>query len=244
MRNLKGLLLNKFITKKSDLDDFKTSYAQSGEDVIVDFIFQHILNQSDFKYFDIGAHHATYLSNTALFYKNGLTGVCIEPDPVLHNDIIKVRSRDICLNIGVGFGKDEEITEELDFYIMSVRTLNTFSKEEAERLQNEGTFKIVDKKKIPVVHIHKLFEEYFLPDFLSVDVEGIDFQILKSIDLNKYRPKVICIETAEFSPIPPGKKEYDSINYLKQRNYIVYADTFNNTIFIDNQHLQQLYPTK
>jgi FkbM family methyltransferase len=219
----------------------KYSYSQTGEDLIVDFVFKHILQKKDFTYFDVGAHHPFYLSNTALFYKSGMKGVCIEPDPLLHEEISKARSRDVCLNIGVGFTIDETATEDLDFYIMSARTLNTFSREEAERLDSEGLYKILEQKKIPVVHLHRLFKEYFVPDFLSIDVEGIDFEILKSIDFQKYRPKVVCIETAEFSAVPPGKKEEESIVYLKEKDYLVYADTFNNTIFIDNIYLQKLY---
>jgi FkbM family methyltransferase len=219
----------------------KYSYSQTGEDVIIDFIFQHILRLPNFTYFDIGAHHPTYLSNTALFYKNGMTGICVEPDPVLHEKIVKARSKDTCLNIGIGFNEDENLEEELEFYIMSARTLNTFSRQEAERLNSEGQYKIVESKKIPVIHIHKLFKKYFIPDFLSIDVEGIDMEILHSINIEKYRPKVICIETAEFSPVPPGRKEEEAIIYLKEKGYMVYADTFNNTIFIDNNYLQKIY---
>jgi len=238
---MKTVLRNILSGEKADKNIGRT-YAQSGEDVIVDFIFKHILKHDKITYFDIGAHHSTYLSNTALFYKMGSTGICVEPDPILHDEIRKARPKDTCLNIGIGFSKDEIITEDLEFFIMSSRTLNTFSRKEAERLDQEGTYKIVDKKKIPVVHLHTLFNKYYIPDFLSIDVEGIDLEILKSIDFSLYRPKVLCIETAEFSPIPPGKKEYDSINYLVEQNYMVYADTFNNTIFIDNQYLKSIYP--
>jgi FkbM family methyltransferase len=179
-----------------------------------------------------------------MFYRLGLRGICIEPDPLLHAEIMKARRGDVCLNIGIGFNEDDQKRESLEFYIMSARTLNTFSREEAERLDKEGTFKIVNKQEIEALHLHKLFRDYFVPDFLSIDVEGIDFEILNSIDFDLYRPKVICIETAEFSPIPPGKKEEESILYLEEKDYIVYADTFNNTIFIDNLYLQGLYKSR
>lgn len=231
------------VEKMSRGADFKLSYSQTGEDVIVDFVFRYVLKEPSFTYFDIGAFHPTTLSNSALFYDRGLTGLCVEPDPMLYDHIRKKRPKDICLNAGIGFNEAKE-SEAMDFYIMTARTLNTFSKAEAERLDGEGTYKIREKRKIAVVHLHKLFEDYFVPDFLSLDVEGIDFQILKSIDLKKYRPKVICTETAEFSPVPPGKKEYESIDYLKENDYMVYADTFNNTVFIDNLHLQNLYSPK
>ena len=74
-----------------------------------------------------------------------------------------------------------------------------------------------------------------IPDFLSIDVEGLDIEIIKSIDFVKYRPKVICVETIQFSPKGNENiKNYDIINYLKEMNYYLYADTNINSIFIDN----------
>lgn len=230
-------IIKSFLKKLTSDGDQKISYAQSGEDLIIDFVFKHVLQKPHFTYMDIGAHHATHLSNTALFYQNGMKGISIEPDPVLYNEIKKVRTTEVCLNVGIGYNISENETTSLEFYIMNSRTLNTFSKEEAERLDKTSDYKIVDKIEVPVIHIHKLFKEYFVPDFISIDVEGIDFQILQSIDLENYRPIVFCIESAEFSPIPPGKKVYDSIEYLTERGYVMYADTFNNSIMIDKRVL-------
>lgn len=243
MNNLKRVYRKIYALAKGGRP-YVESYAQTGEDVITYFIFKNILQKPTFTYFDIGAHHPTYLSNTYLFYKAGMRGVSIEPDPILHSELTITRPEDRNLNVGVCFSQNDNVAEKLDFYIMSVRTLNTFSKQEAERLDAEGTYRIKEVKKIPVVHIHQLFRDYFVPDFLSIDVEGLDFEILKSMDLSQYRPNVICVETAEFDPVPPGKKEYEAIDYLKSCDYIVYADTFNNTIFIDQLYLKSLYPAK
>jgi FkbM family methyltransferase len=217
---------------------YKKSYSQSGEDLLVEFIFYHILNIKDFTYMDIGAHHPYYLSNTAIFYEKGNKGISIEPDPILFNEIKKERPNEICLNIGIMFNKKQNNEELAEFYIMSTTTLNTFSKKEAERLHYEGTYKITEKKMIPVKHIHQIIEEYFLPDFVSIDVEGIDYEIIQSFNLKKYRPKVICIETLEFSPnASENIKNKEIINYLSSNNYFLYADTNINSIFIDNNLL-------
>lgn len=235
LNKLKNILKN-----KGNDNDFKNqylhhSYSQVGEDIIVEFIFKHILKQNEFTYMDVGAHHPFYLSNTALFYEKGFKGISIEPDPNLCSLIKKYRTNEVCLNIGIMFNEVVNIKQEIDFYVMSATTLNTFSKEEAERLDNEGTYKITDIKKIEVQHLHSIFKKYFLPDFLSIDVEGLDIEIIKSIDFVKYRPKVICVETIQFSPKGNENiKNYDIINYLKEMNYYLYADTNINSIFIDN----------
>lgn len=84
-------------------------------------------------YLDIGAHDPTYLNNTYTLYEQGSTGVNIEPDPDLFARFGVRRPRDINLNIGVG-----ERSGELEFFIMSARTLSTFSAEEARAMAAPG----------------------------------------------------------------------------------------------------------
>ena len=75
--------------------------------------------------------------------------------------------------------------------------MNTFSKDQAEglpRIYGEQYSKprIV---KMPLVPINEVIANHFKngpPDFLSVDVEGLDFDILKSLDFARFGPRVIC----------------------------------------------------
>jgi hypothetical protein len=90
----------------------KSSYSQSGEDLIISFIFDTLRIKKP-SYIDIGAHHPYFISNTALLYENGSRGINIEPDPVLFKKINKVRKKDINLNFGIG-----EKESVMDFYIM------------------------------------------------------------------------------------------------------------------------------
>jgi hypothetical protein len=62
----------------------------------------------------------------------------------------------------------------------------------------EKGYKIEKVLKIPLVRIDRVIAEHFggaAPDYLSIDVEGLEFEILKTLDLTRYRPKVVCIET-------------------------------------------------
>ncbi len=208
----------------------KISYSQCGEDLIVNFLFQ-TMRISHPSYLDVGAHHPRYISNTFFFYNNGCSGVCIEPDPTLMDYIRKVRKRDVCLNVGVGIGP--EATAK--FYLLSARTLNTFSLEEATRYQANGKQKIEKIIDVPLVSINKVIEEYFpsCPNFISLDVEGMDFEIIKSFDFSKYRPQVFCIETLTYTDDKTERKLVEIIDYMKACDYIPYADTYINTIFVD-----------
>jgi FkbM family methyltransferase len=206
------------------------SYSQCGEDLIMDFLFR-ILKIKNPKYIDIGAHHPFYLSNTALFYEKGSQGICIEPDPILFKELKKQRENDICLNIGIGLHDEEEV----DFYIMSTPTLNTFSKIHAENYVSQGNQKIVDVKKITLYNINTIIKMYCetTPNLISLDIEGLDFEVLQSFDFLQYRPEVFCIETLTYTEDNNEKKLINIIDYMISQGYKVYSDTYINTIFVD-----------
>jgi len=210
----------------------KISYSQCGEDLIVDFLLTHILEIKNPNYLDIGAHHPVHFSNTYLFYQRGCRGVSLEPDPVLFKVIAQERSGDININKGVGF---KEQSEMADFYTMSYRALNTFSKIDAERISESGVYKIDAIQSIELININTIMSAYFpsgLVDFLSIDVEGLDLDILKSIDFIQYKPRVICVETIVFTSGKKISKLHDTIDFLVANGYHNYADTSINTIFV------------
>lgn len=208
----------------------KISYSQCGEDLIISPIFDALGIQKP-SYIDIGAHDPIYLSNTYLLYLNGSSGVCIEPNPALHSNIKNRRKRDICLNMGVGIAA----ATEAQFYCMSSSTLSSFSREDAERMASYGNEKIEKIITIPLISFEEVIKQYLLvcPNFVSLDVEGMDLAILKSIDLTKYRPQVFCVETLTYTENKTEQKILPTINYMLDNGYFIYGDTFINTIFVD-----------
>jgi FkbM family methyltransferase len=214
---------------------FRKSYSQSGEDVIIDFIFK-VRGIEKYSYLDIGAHDPLYISNTAYFYSKGCRGVNVEPNPVLIKKFKLYRPGDVNLNVGVSDKKGN-----LKFYVMDPYTLSTFSQVEAEKITKEKKFKILRTLDVPVVSYKDIVEEYFnniAPDVLSVDVEGMDEVIIKSIDFKTQRPKVICLETidsVEKDENKIHKKDQEIVAYLLAQGYFVYADTYINTIFVDKE---------
>lgn len=164
-----------------DIIKVKRSFSQCGEDLLIQYVF----NLRDIQrpsYIDVGAHDPFFLSNTALFYENGSIGINIEANPQLFKNFNIHRSQDINLNIGLGYQK-----RELDFYIMQDNTLSTFSKEEADFMMTNGK-KLAEIKKVKLTTIMNVLNEYnngTFPDFMSLDVEGLDFEILQSIDFEK-----------------------------------------------------------
>jgi len=212
---------------------YKRSYSQLGEDLITDFIFKNLKIEKP-TYIDIGANDPIKLNNTYFLYKKGSRGICVEPDPELFKKIKEKRKKDICINIGIGIKENKKA----DYYMMSSKVLSTFSKEEAENLISTTNQKIEKILQIPLLPLDKVVRENFnneTPNFMSLDTEGFDFEILKSIDFERFRPEVICVETLTYTEDKTERKETEVIDFMLQEGYYVHADTYINTIFVDRQ---------
>jgi len=227
MRNL----LRSFALKLApDYKYKKASYAQYGEDLIIFSIFREHLHIPKPSYIDIGAHHPFHLSNTALFYKFGCKGVNIEANPDLIEDFYKYRPNDKNLNIGIS----PEKNDTLPFYIMDQPEMNTFIKEQAELLDRKG-FPIKKVVNIQCYTLKYIIDNYcngIFPDFLSLDVEGLDEYIFEHYDFSASRPKIICVENLNNEDGHLYKIEKIR-NILSNNNYVLIADTFLNDIFVD-----------
>ena len=206
------------------------SFSQFGEDLIL----QSMLKRSginELTYLDIGANEPIIGNNTYGFYLAGNRGVLIEPNFDLCQKIKKVRPRDTVLNFGIG--GDVESHAEYYMFGKDNSPLNTFSKQDALNYEKEGfrVHKIVD---IPLKNVNSIIKDYFAdksPTVISLDVEGLDEIILKSLDFDKYQPLLFCVETAIFGNELSYKKRKGLFELMKEKNYSVYADTHVNTIF-------------
>ena len=221
-------IVNK-INPRSKMFSGYNSYSQCGEDLIVQYVF-NLRGVNLPSYIDIGANDPCFISNTALFYKKGCRGINIEANPYLIDKFHKYRPDDLNLNVGIGPKVDN-----LDFYIMNDPTLSSFSKDECDTYISTGKYLIVEKKQISLITIKEVINIYcngIFPDFMSLDAEGMDFEILKTIDFEKSVPKIICVEAAEYSPIGAGKRRYELIDFLVKKGYYEYANTNLNAIMV------------
>jgi hypothetical protein len=205
------------------------SFAQSGEDLIANFIF-HYLQVPKITYLDVGAHDPVAINNTYFFYRRGFRGVLVEPNVEMCKKLRAVRPQDTTLEAGIGV----TAAREADYYLMTESAWNTFSKEEAEHMTRVtgGNIKVERVVKMPLLEINEVMAKHFggAPTFLSIDAEGLHLAILKTMDFKKFRPAVICVET-----LIAGTKKYipEIPAFMSTQNYVVRGSTFVNTIFVD-----------
>lgn len=215
---------------------YYNSYSQAGEDRILSFLFSSIGIEHP-TYIDVGAYKFDIGSNTYLFYLTGSRGVCIEPDPRIYQTLLDERPSDVCLNVAV----DSKDVSEVELFLFSDPSLNTLMLEEAQRRDKVGEFALIGSLKVPAVRLGAIVKEYFssVPDFISIDVEGADYEILETFDFDEYPVPVWVVETVEYSPSHIKPKSGRIQVLMKERKYSVYADTYINTIFVRNDWFHQ-----
>jgi len=225
------------ILKTGELNLFdKKTYSQSGEDSIIAYIANALgIDFAQCSYLDIGANHAKDMSNTYFFYRSGAKGVLVEANPKLIPELSLYRSRDCILNKCI----DTTSGKMVDFYILSGDGLSTSDYSKAEQFcKTNPNISIKEKVQVETITLNEVLEKYFKdqsPVILSIDIEGNDFRVLKSIDFKSYRPKIIIAEMIPYeTSLVIGEKDRSIIEFMEQKGYREYAFTGINSIFVDN----------
>lgn len=199
------------------------SFSQSGEDLILDRFTGH---KNRGLYVDIGAYDPYRFSNTMRFYERGWRGINIEPDHERFKRFLFSRSKDTNLNIGIANKKGS-----LTYFIIDPPTLSTFVQAQAKEYVKSG-FVLKETKKIPVAPLTEVLAKHAGNkhiDFLTLDVEGFEMDVLKSNDWERFRPEFLCIETAV-----KNKKKIEG--FLKKTDYALVFDNGLNSFYKDTRY--------
>lgn len=244
MNLLKAIIL-KIIPKrirrliaKNEIELFKNknkysniSYSQEGEDLIIECFLGAKKNGF---YIDVGAHHPMRFSNTYKFYLKGWRGINIDATPGSMDLFNELRAEDINLEVAIANNR-----EELNYYIFNEPALNTFSESEALKKDGVRNFKILKKVEVSTDTLSNILNYYLRRDqnidFMTVDVEGLDLEVLNSNDWTKYRPNYILAEDLsknKIADIPTHSKIYQ---LLATEDYELIAKSFNTLFFRDTK---------
>ena len=191
---------NKFFSKRK-------TYAMEGEDLEVVKILKNIQNGF---YVDAGGYHPLDRNNTYLLYKKNWRGINIDLSEFSIDLFNFARPEDININVAVE-NKDDKVTF---FYQKKLSQLTTIKKNVANfRMQGQIMEREIKSNKLTTIINNTKYKNRKI-DFLNIDLEGADFEALKSLDFNIYRPKLICVE------IYDEDIERSDINvFLKKLNY-------------------------
>jgi FkbM family methyltransferase len=209
--------------------DSRPAFAQDGEDLLLWRLFKR---QDLGFYVDVGAHHPKRFSTTYLFYRRGWRGINIDAMPGSMRQFHKIRPRDVNLEIAIA-----RTAGTLTYHMFNHSALNTFDPNLAdERTQIEG-YNLVDTKSIVAQPLADVLAAY-LPaaqtiDFMSVDVEGLDLEVLESNDWAKFRPRYLVVERPR-----AGECEDDSdpiTDFLAKQGYCPFAGTILTRFYRERQ---------
>jgi len=201
------------------------SYSQEGEDMVLRRIFER---KAQGFFVDVGAHHPKKYSNTNYFYQRGWHGLNIEPNPEALQRFKRSRPRDINLQFGVAMEPGT-----LKYYMFDEPALNSFDRALVQDRLDNTAYRLVGEAEIPVRRLEDILDEY-LPkntgiDFLTVDVEGLDVEVLQSNDWSRYRPTCVLVEMLN-SSVETGLSS-EMFRFMKNQGYVAFAKTYNTWIF-------------
>ena len=211
------------------------SWSQAGEDRLLDRLMHR---KATGFYVDIGAHDPVRLSNTKRFYDRGWKGINIEPNPDWHQLFVEERPLDINLCCGAGGAM-----ETLTYYEMEQRALSTFDPQQVTVAESFGG-KVKKTHEIKVQTLDHIFSEHIRQpiDFMSIDIEGLEYAALNSNNWDQWRPRLICIEAVSDEDVreEPVLKERDK--FFEMIGYSRKAITYNfgrvlNAIYEDTRTL-------
>jgi FkbM family methyltransferase len=226
-----------------------TSYSQRFEDLYLGCCFP---DQRDGFYIDIGAGHPVYDNVSFAFYLRGWRGIAVEPNPWLSQlaDGVRPRDRNIRALVGAAEG-------EAAFHLVNeFHGLSTMIADHARKAESEFG-KASQTMTMPVTTLRALCEQHAPAsfEFLKIDVEGVEDDVILGGDWKRFRPKVVVVEAlAPYSLAPAWDSwepilnthgyryaRFDSLNryYVAEeeneimRLLIAAPDTFDATLFRD-----------
>ena len=206
--------------------------SQIGQDRFIDEFFDKKENAF---FVDIGASDGITCSNTYFLEKyRKWKGICIEPLP---EEFKKLQNNRISINLNVSvsdFEGETDFTHIEGYANMLSGITKEYNETHLERIKGEVNHYggKINNIKVPVKSLQSIFDEYNVKDvdFCSIDTEGSEFNIVKSINFEKTLIKVFIIEN--------NYKETEIEEFLKNKNYTLHTKLEWDDVFINEKFLK------
>lgn len=222
-----------YLRRFVDLNLHKRSgFSQFGEDGSV-ASYLRAVGRICRNYIDIGANDPVSHSNSYLFYRDGASGTLVEANPEIARRIRRKRPRDTVVNVAVV----PEGSGLMDLHVMDMDGLSTLSPEWRDAVVKQDAASTVKVVPVRVMGINDLLLANIgsgQVDFASLDIEGLDYDVLAAWDFDRWRPYLFCAETAQVSINSYARDERISA-LMAARGYRPLFNSFANTIFLDER---------
>lgn len=204
----------------------RISYAFSGEDRLIESILKPKITKAGF-YVEVGCNHPTFISNSFLFYRRGWKGICIDANQRLVDKFKYLRPNDKAVGAFVS-----NLTHQIEFIELTNDVLSSIDVAYIEKCLEQGQ-KVVAKKNIQPQSLTEILDQQQCPeifDFLSIDVEEHDYDVLLSLDFERFKPRLIIVEAEDFSPKNPEKHKIYQL--LTNKGYQLNGYILTNLYFV------------
>lgn len=201
--------------------------SQFGEDEKILKLFKKKYKGS---FIDLGCFHPTRSNNTFKMYKKGWRGINIDLNQLTIDLFNFARPKDINVCSAVSNKK----TKKKLYFLGDLDSKNTLDLNHKKWLGkhfriNNKDFKIKNiktRKLDDILHKHNFYKT----DFMNIDIEGHELEVLQSLDFKKFDIKVICIEILNYNNFTNNRKK-KLISFLKKNKYVLVAKSTINYIF-------------
>ncbi|MGC1851317.1 MAG: FkbM family methyltransferase [Solirubrobacterales bacterium] len=211
----------------------RRSYSQVGEDLLIAYLLGTTKGLS---YIDVGCLWPMEHSNTYLFYAENGSGLCIDANPEVAADYETQRPRDTFLNAAIGAARGT-----MSYYMFKGPGFNTFSSDRAERVMSrahQSPGRALRKEvTVPVVTLDEALEMADVPtrddgrvDFLSVDVEGLELDVLRGFSFEPKPRLVVCEQLRRRGVLSSDSQKLNRL--LEERGYWQAAYTGHDVFFL------------
>ena len=205
----------------------KVSYSQNLEDIV---LYKALFDVENGKYVDVGAGHPEEMSVTKLFYDLGWSGINIEPNSALFNELENQRPRDLNMRVLVS-DKSETLA-----YFSIPGGLSTADQNLSQLYEATGAPQVIESMKTQ--RLDQILKEAYIKEeihFLKIDVEGMELNVLQSMDFERFKPWIVVIESID--PITKLQVTADCSSHLIDSGYVLAYEDGLNQFYLSNSKI-------